>query len=81
LIASILEEDFFQDHLDQVVRVNLDGEQEKLDDLLNRVIAEHREDIISWIQLLGFFSKRGKASGYNDISVSPSKNPLGRTFA
>ena len=55
------------------VRETVDGDTEKLEDLLNRVIGEYQEETVSWAKLLGFFSKRGKYEGYMDINVSPRK--------
>lgn len=51
----------------KVARVSLDDEKESFEDLLNRVVNEHKDEYITWLQFLGFFSKRGKLSGYNEI--------------
>jgi Uncharacterised protein family UPF0564 len=48
--------------------------------LLVRITEDHKEENISWLQFLGFFSKRGKLQGYNQIQISPSKQPLGKLF-
>ncbi len=58
----------------QVARETLDGEKELFEDLLNRVLNDHKEETITWLQLLGFFSKRGKLQGYNELQLSPTKN-------
>lgn len=59
--------------MDEVVRESVDREREKLEDLLSRVLGEHKEQSITWLKMLGFFSKRGKVQGYNEIQISPRK--------
>lgn len=73
LIASLAEDDYFQDQMEEVVRETVDGDQEKLEDLLNRVMNDHRDTEISWLQFLGQFSKRGRLQGYNELNISPRK--------
>ena len=57
----------------EVARRTIDGEAESFEDLLNRVLTEYKEESIGWIQFLGFFSKRGKLQGYNQIQLSPTR--------
>ena len=59
--------------MSQVARETLDGDKEIFEDLLNRILNDHKDEFITWLQLLGYFSKRGKLQGYNEIQVSPSK--------
>ena len=61
----------------EVVRESVDREREKLEDLLSRVLGEHKEQSITWLKMLGFFSKRGKVQGYNEIQISPRKDAAG----
>ena len=62
--------------MEKVVRESLDGEEEILEDLLNRILTEYSEDEITWGQFLSFFSKRGKVNHFKDLSISPTKNGL-----
>lgn len=50
-----------------IVRESIDGEKEMFEDLLNRVLNDFKDPNISWLQFLGFFSKRGRLQGYNEI--------------
>lgn len=59
--------------MNSVVRISVDGDREILSDLLNRIIKDYQEEKIGWLKFLGFFSKRGKLEGYNEIQISPSK--------
>lgn len=59
--------------MEKVVRKTVDGEKETLENLLNRVIVEFKEESINWTKLLGFFSKRGRVEGYIELNISPSK--------
>ena len=43
-----------------VARKTIDGDSEIFEDLLNRVLNDHKEEYIGWLQFLGFFSKRGR---------------------
>jgi hypothetical protein len=56
-----------------VVRQTVDNEKEIFENLLNRILTNHRDEKISWLKFLGFFSKRGKLTGYKEIQLSPSK--------
>jgi hypothetical protein len=60
----------------ECVRESVDGEKETLEQLLNRVLSDHKKGTISWLQFLGYFSKRGRLQGYTDIEVSPSKEKV-----
>jgi hypothetical protein len=55
------------------VRVTVDNEKEKLEDLLNRVLTDYSDETITWNKFLGFFSKRGHYEGYKEIGISPTK--------
>lgn len=57
----------------KIARRTLDGDTETFEDLLSRVLVDHKEETISWLQFLGFFSKRGKLQGYNQIQISPTR--------
>ena len=59
--------------MEKVVRVNIDGEKETLENLLNRVINDYGEELVTWIKFIGFFSKRGRLEGYYELNISPSK--------
>ncbi len=59
--------------MNKVVRINVDGEKETLENLLNRVLNEFNEETIIWLKFIGFFSKRGHLEGYNELTISPSK--------
>lgn len=76
LVGSLAEDDFFQDHMNEIVRESVDGERENLEALLNRVLNDFKKPQISWLQFLGHFSKRGRLQGYNDIDISPSKEKV-----
>ena len=65
LVGTIAEDEFFQGFMQTVARKTLDGDSESFEDLLSRVLVEHKEETIGWLQFLGFFSKRGKLQGYN----------------
>ncbi len=49
LVGSIAEDDYFQDHMNEQVRESLDGEKECLEDLLNRLLNDHKKPEISWL--------------------------------
>ena len=76
LIDAIAEDDFFQDHMEDVVRESLDGENESLETLLYRIMNDFKKPNISWLQFLGHFSKRGRLQGYNEIDISPSREKV-----
>ena len=76
LIDAVAEDDFFQDHMNEIVRESLDGERESLETLLYRLMNDFKKPSISWLQFLGHFSKRGRLQGYNDIDVSPSREKV-----
>jgi hypothetical protein len=57
----------------EVVRESVDKKREKLEDLLSRILMEHTDHTITWLKVLGFFSKRGKYQGYNEVQISPRK--------
>lgn len=59
--------------METAVRQSLDGETETLEDLLNRVLTEHTEEEVSWLQFLAFFSKRGRLHLMAEITISPAK--------
>ena len=65
LVATIAEDEYFQEHMQSVVRESVDGEHEKLEDLLNRILTDFKDPVISWLQFLGYFSKRGRLQGYH----------------
>jgi hypothetical protein len=70
----VAEDDFFQGQMGEVVRESVDKEREKLEDLLSRILSDHKDPNITWLKMLGFFSKRGKVQGFNEVQISPRKN-------
>lgn len=48
--------------MEQPVRKPYEGDPETLENLMNRMLTDHRGSTISWFQLLSFFSRRGKPS-------------------
>ena len=65
LVATIAEDEYFEEHMLSVVRESVDGKHEKLEDLLNRILIDFKDPVISWLQFLGYFSKRGRLQGYH----------------
>lgn len=53
--------------MNKTVRISVDGEKEILSDLLNRMMEESEKEEITWMDVLGYFSKRGKLQGYKEI--------------
>lgn len=49
LVATLAEDEFFQDFMTQVARETVDGDKELFEDLLNRVLNDHREESITWL--------------------------------
>lgn len=49
LAISIYQDDYFEPHLEEVVRESIDGEKETLEQLLNRVINDFKKPNISWL--------------------------------
>lgn len=58
----LAEDEFFNDLMEQPVRKPYEGDLETLENLMNRMLTDHRGAAISWFQLLSFFSRRGKPS-------------------
>ena len=73
LIAQISENHNLLDYFEKDVRITIDEEREKFEDLLQRAMREFKEERISWVRLLGFFSRRGRLEGYYDLELSPGK--------
>jgi len=73
VVASLTEDEVFQNLMEKNVRVSVDGERETLEDLLNRALTSFTEERITWTRLIGFFSKRGRMEGYFELSISPRK--------
>jgi hypothetical protein len=48
--------------MDKPIRKPYEGENEILENLLTRMLTDHRSSQISWFQLLSYFSRRGKPS-------------------
>lgn len=59
LVASIAEDPYFENDLEQIVRENVDNVKETLEQLLHRVLKQHKSSVIQWHTFLGFFTKRG----------------------
>lgn len=60
-LDCIVEDAFFTDErLDEMVRVSVDNEPETLDALLLRVNTDHKDKMITWVEFLSFFCRRGK---------------------
>ncbi len=76
LVGSISEDDYFNEHMNDVVRESLECEQETFESLLNRILSDFKKPSISWLQFLGYFSKRGRLQGYQELDVSPSKEKV-----
>lgn len=62
ICAYISEDDMFFELLTKPVRKPYEGNPEILENLLARMLTDHRGAQISWFQLLSYFSKRGKPS-------------------
>jgi hypothetical protein len=67
LVATIAEEDYFQNLMNKIVRQSIDGEKETFEDLLSRVLNDYPEQTIQWIHFLAFFSKRGRYQNFVDL--------------
>lgn len=59
-IDQLAEDDFFQEHMETIVRETMEGDKENLEQLLCRVLNDFNKPAISWLQFLGHFSKRGR---------------------
>ena len=60
LIASIAEDTYFEKCMGTIVRENVDGIKETLENLLHRVLKTYKQPTIEWSTFLGFFTKRGR---------------------
>ena len=60
LVSEIVQDPFFEPLLDQPARENVDSQKENLENLLQRVLKQHKEVNIEWSLFLGFFTKRGR---------------------
>jgi len=49
LIGTLAEDEFFQEFMNKVARETLDGEKEKFEDLLTRIINDFKEENITWL--------------------------------
>lgn len=59
-LINLLEDNYFSIRLDQIVRRSLDGENESLDFIMDRINKNHTPDKIEFQQFLSFFTRRGK---------------------
>lgn len=48
-MGSIAEDDYFQDHMNEIVRESIDGDKETFEDLLNRVLNDFKKPEIAWL--------------------------------
>lgn len=58
--VRIIEDNYFESRIDDVVRESLDGERETLDQILFRINTTHKSVTINWEEFLSFFTRRGK---------------------
>ena len=49
LVVSIYNDEYFEPHLNMIVRESVDGEKENLEQLLNRVLNDFKKPQISWL--------------------------------
>ena len=72
LIGSIAEDSYFEANMELIVRENVDGVKESLEQLLHRVLKTSKETI-QWHQFLGFFTKRGQLRESETLNLQLSK--------
>jgi hypothetical protein len=68
-ISNIAEDQYFESQLATFVRENVDGQKETLENLLHRVLKNHKEPVIQWHTFLGFFTKRGKLRDNEKVNL------------
>lgn len=73
LIASIAEDPYFEKCMATVVRENVDGVEETLENLLHRVLKTYKQPTIEWSTFLGFFTKRGRLRESEKLNLQLNK--------
>lgn len=69
LIASIAEDEYFEAQMQTSVRITVDEDRETLEELMHRVLKEHKQETIKWHTFLGFFTKRGRLREHEKLNL------------
>ena len=60
LIYSLDETESIHKHYNDPVRTSVDGEEETLEELLNRFNNTWTDDYVEWFDFIGYFTRRGR---------------------